>query len=696
MWLKLSSIHEQKSAANKLTLTTKFHEHQMAPGESAVQHMAKIENLANQLKDVGENVSDVMIMAKILGTLPPKFNAFISAWDSMAEANQTLANLRERIIREESRLSSADEVAAALAASSISNSGEQKNLEKNDSPNAETRDNSYVASDSDSANFSAFVVASGGEQLSEASSNSLLLDRDAGSSREGCDEQLWLLNSGASRHYSCRRDWFSEFAPLRNENVYLGDNSVLRVEGIGKIPITRLVDGKWLKGEINNVFFAPALKRNLLSAGTCTSLGQTIVFTGDRAKIHSKDNVLIAEGAKLPNNLSRMLIRSGSKRENYRLISVATGRITVSRNVFFNEDSFKNAKNDGVWFPIDKVSEKANQPQIVEGNETVSASTCDADGDSVESDDYHTVHGNGEGSDNRGGYELRSRESLHAPNRYVCAVECSGLYDVPKNYRDTLSRDDSMLWQKAIDEELNAHAKNKSWDVVKLPEGRSSIGFKWVFKVKNVESEGKRRYKERLCAQGFSQQPDIDYDEIFSPVVRYESIRTLLSVAVHESLCLIQFDASTAYLNSELNESIYMRIPDGLGIRGMEITHEPGFIFVNQKSYISRVLEKFKMLDANPVKTPADSQCRLNAPAKRTKLHVPYRELVGSLLYLAIIPRSDIAYVVGVVREGVINTIYVNTNNQCADILTKALVNDKFESQQSNLNIVKGVPKTLK
>jgi len=72
MWTKLSAIHEQKSASNKLTLTTKFHEYRMAPGDSIAQHIAKIENMANQLKDIDENVSDIMIMTKILGTLPSK------------------------------------------------------------------------------------------------------------------------------------------------------------------------------------------------------------------------------------------------------------------------------------------------------------------------------------------------------------------------------------------------------------------------------------------------------------------------------------------------------------------------------------------------------------------------------------------------------------------------------------------------
>ncbi|KAG5322669.1 POLX protein, partial [Pseudoatta argentina] len=78
MWTKLSDIHEQKSGSNKLTLTTKFHKYRMMTGDSVAQHITKMKNMANQLKDIGEGVSDVMIMAKILGTLPTKYSAFIS------------------------------------------------------------------------------------------------------------------------------------------------------------------------------------------------------------------------------------------------------------------------------------------------------------------------------------------------------------------------------------------------------------------------------------------------------------------------------------------------------------------------------------------------------------------------------------------------------------------------------------------
>ncbi|KYN10984.1 Copia protein [Trachymyrmex cornetzi] len=116
MWVKLSSIHEQKNAANKLTLMTRFHEYKMASNDSVAQHVAKIENMARQLKDVCEELSEVMIMAKILGTLPQKFTPLITAWDSVSEINRTRDSLIERLLVEEGRLVNFEEATNALAA----------------------------------------------------------------------------------------------------------------------------------------------------------------------------------------------------------------------------------------------------------------------------------------------------------------------------------------------------------------------------------------------------------------------------------------------------------------------------------------------------------------------------------------------------------------------------------------------------
>jgi hypothetical protein len=82
-----------------------------------------------------------------------------------------------------------------------------------------------------------------------------------------------------------------------------------------------------------------------------------------------------------------------------------------------------------------------------------------------------------------------------------------------------------------MDEEIDSIERNNTWDLVDLPEGKNSIGFKWVYKTKmNAEGEVEK-YKARLVAQGFSQQPGIDYNETFSLVARIDTVRMVLAIA---------------------------------------------------------------------------------------------------------------------------------------------------------------------
>lgn len=125
MWDALCAVHEQKSGSNKLFLTQKFHEYRMTAGESMVQHVAKVKNMAQQLRDLGGTVDDTTIMAKILASLTPKYSAFRTVWGNIEEGRQTVENLTERLIREEARFESGDDAAEALAVTK--NNGDKKN-----------------------------------------------------------------------------------------------------------------------------------------------------------------------------------------------------------------------------------------------------------------------------------------------------------------------------------------------------------------------------------------------------------------------------------------------------------------------------------------------------------------------------------------------------------------------------------------
>lgn len=107
-------------------------------------------------------------------------------------------------------------------------------------------------------------------------------------------------------------------------------------------------------------------------------------------------------------------------------------------------------------------------------------------------------------------------------------------------------------WIEAVEDEFNAYTINKTWTIVPRKNDRKPIDSKWVFKVLRDTSGKAYRYKARLCARGFMQKPGLDYTETFSPVVRYDTLQTLLAVMTEKDLELVQFDVRTAFLYSEL------------------------------------------------------------------------------------------------------------------------------------------------
>ena len=89
------------------------------------------------------------------------------------------------------------------------------------------------------------------------------------------------------------------------------------------------------------------------------------------------------------------------------------------------------------------------------------------------------------------------------------------------------------------------------------------MGSKWVFKVETDAEGSVERFKTRLVYQDFSQKSRVNYHETFIPVARLESVRTVIALALRNSLKLHQIDVTTAFLNGELKEEVYMKQPEG-------------------------------------------------------------------------------------------------------------------------------------
>jgi hypothetical protein len=100
----------------------------------------------------------------------------------------------------------------------------------------------------------------------------------------------------------------------------------------------------------------------------------------------------------------------------------------------------------------------------------------------------------------------------------------------PKSFKDA---DGDPNWNTAMEEELKSIRDNDTWSLAELPRDQHAIDLKWVYKVKRDENGAIVKYKARLVAKGYVQRPGIDFDEVFAPVARLESVRLLLAIAAH-------------------------------------------------------------------------------------------------------------------------------------------------------------------
>lgn len=132
----------------------------------------------------------------------------------------------------------------------------------------------------------------------------------------------------------------------------------------------------------------------------------------------------------------------------------------------------------------------------------------------------------------------------------------------PMTVRQAMDSEHSHSWNVAMKSEFDSLQKNKTWQLVELPEGKSPVHCKWVFRSKRDIHGNVIRYKARLVAKGFTQIEGIDYHDTFSPVVRYSSIRFLMAIAAKFDLEIRQLDVETAFLHGELEEEIFMTQPE--------------------------------------------------------------------------------------------------------------------------------------
>nr|XP_016462446.1 PREDICTED: uncharacterized protein LOC107785615 [Nicotiana tabacum] len=244
----------------------------------------------------------------------------------------------------------------------------------------------------------------------------------------------------------------------------------------------------------------------------------------------------------------------------------------------------------------------------------------------------------------------------------------------PSSFKEAAS---DPRWIEAMQLKLHALEDNNTWSVVDLPPGKTPISCRWVFRIKYKATGEVERFKARLVAKGYSQREGLDYGEIFSPVAKMVTVRSVVAVAAskhsrvgddiviilvyvddllitdnnHKLLCDTRLDLQGRFKIKDLEELKFFL--------GIEFARSNKGILISQRKYALELISKAGLSGAKPASTPMELNQKLtiveydlsfrkeNATTDEV-LRDPgiYQRLVGKLLYLTM-TRTDISFAPG-------------------------------------------------
>ncbi|KAA0059765.1 integrase [Cucumis melo var. makuwa] len=416
----------------------------------------------------------------------------------------------------------------------------------------------------------------------------------------------------------------------------------------------------------------------------------TTPYTPEQNGVAERKNRTVVEMAR-----SMLQMKSLSNDFWAEAVSTSIYLLNISPKVVMNKTPFEvcwDWKNNEEYVSLvdGELTNDGEQTEFESLMETPTSTPLSSTSSTLQS--YHSSSSNDETSDELPSQRFRPMEDIYNSSQFTLMVSD------PVSYDEAASKEE---WQQAMKEEMAAIEKNGTWKMVDLPEGKNAIGLKWVYKSKFIVNGSLEKHKARLVAKGYAQQHGIDFEETFSPVARFETVRIVLALAAQQQWPVYQFDVKSAFLNGELEEEFCVEQPEGfvkkdseekvykltkalyglkqapracsskslvaefkshmknkfemtdLGLLhfflGLEVCQTDGGIFISQKKYVKDLLKKFGMINCKPAITPMNVNEKLqqNDGAEMANAQL-FRSLVGGFIYLTH-TRPNISYSIGVI-----------------------------------------------
>jgi Reverse transcriptase (RNA-dependent DNA polymerase) len=142
--------------------------------------------------------------------------------------------------------------------------------------------------------------------------------------------------------------------------------------------------------------------------------------------------------------------------------------------------------------------------------------------------------------------------------------------DEPSRYKEAMSSINAEYWKPSCHVKYDTLIGYHTWTLVERPPNTNIVGNRWIFRIKRDNLGLVNKFKSCLVAQGFSQIEGLNYNETYSPTIRFTTICLILALACKYDLELCHIDIKGAYLNGKLEDVVYMCQPEGFVVEGKE------------------------------------------------------------------------------------------------------------------------------
>lgn len=285
MWTKLKAIYEHQSQVSVHVLTQRFFSLEYTEGKAA-EFMSQLEEIKGTLKSLGEEISDKMIITKVLMSLPENMKHFISAWESTPTDKQTLTDLMSRLMLEEERGKNVERhTALASTTKFVKSRKDIKCFEcnkighmKKDCRRTSKKECHFCKKPGHLMQDCWFKKRKEEEEKRDNRkagdqalvSESILLNcSDDVLDKVKLKPDYWWMDSGATEHMCFDKEQFRLMEKLpEKRQVRVGNGTLVDVQGIGTVQVTAWNGSEWVSTDLNNVLYVPDLSVNLFSLST--------------------------------------------------------------------------------------------------------------------------------------------------------------------------------------------------------------------------------------------------------------------------------------------------------------------------------------------------------------------------------------------------------------------------------------------